>query len=138
MIGLYVVIKAYRFYRWVFMKKEINTIVMGTYKSLPFIGDILAAIGVFFLIFGTIGISIYGGNINSGSPEKFEKIYGGELDETLMLFNFNDYYHAFLTMFMIMQTGWGGYDKTNTLGMELHFFHNIFFVGFFFFSNIIL
>lgn len=54
------------------MKKEINTIVMGTYRSLPFIADILAAIGIFFLIFGTIGISVYGGNINSGSPEKFE------------------------------------------------------------------
>jgi hypothetical protein len=72
LIGLFIVLKAYRFYNWVFMKKEINTIVMGTYKALPFIADILAAIGIFFLIFGTVGISIYGGNINSGSPEKFE------------------------------------------------------------------
>lgn len=84
------------------MKKEINTIVMGTYRSLPFIVDILTAIGIFFLIFGTIGISVYGGNINSGSPAVYERTYGDELDETTMMFNFNDYYHAFLTMFMIM------------------------------------
>jgi len=56
---------------------------------------------IFFIIYATIGISVFGGNVNSGSPEMHEKIYGDELDENMMLFNFNDYYHSFLTLFMI-------------------------------------
>ena len=84
------------------LNDQIKAVFNGFFKALEFLADILLVIGVIFLLFGTLGISLYGGNINSGSPEQYSEIYGDDMDESLMLFSFNDYYHSILTMFMIM------------------------------------
>lgn len=136
-VGILLTMKSFRFFNLFMLNGQIRAVFGGFIKSLPFLTDILLVIGVIFLLFGTLGISIYGGNINSGSPEQYQETYGDEMDENLMLFNFNDYYHSFLTLFMIMQIGWFGFDKTNTLGMKLTFWHNVFFFGFFFMANVI-
>ncbi len=136
-IGIFAAIKAFRFYQIFMINVQIRVVVECVFKVMAFITDILFVILIFFLIFATMGISFYGGNVNSGSQELYEEIYGEELDEKIMIFNFNDYYHSMLTLFIVMMTGWHGWDKLNTLGNEMSMKHNIFFGFFFFFSNMV-
>lgn len=136
-IGVFSVLKAFRFYQLLTYNIQIKVIIQAVFKSFAFISDILFVMGVIYFLYATAGISIYGGNINSGSPAVYEEIYGDELDEMMMIFNFNDYYHSFLLLFMIMMNGWHGFEKTNTLGMELTMWHNLFFASFFFFTGLI-
>lgn len=119
------------------MNNKIRAILIGTYKSLSFLTDILQVIGLLYFIFGIMGIYFFGGSIHSASNELYEERYGGSLSDNAKIFNFNDYYHCFMILFMIMFTGWGGYDKMVTLNLEPTGWYNIYFVGFFFFSNII-
>lgn len=84
-----------------------------------------------------MGIYFFGGSIHSASGELFEERYGSELSDNMKIFNFNDYYHSFMIMFMIMFTGWGGFDKMVTLNQNPTAWYNIYFVSFFFLSNII-
>lgn len=78
----------------------------------------------------------YGGSVHSGTNEKYFKTYGEEIDETSMIFNFNDYYHSFISLFMIMEFTWWGYDRVVTLECVMSAWHNVFFLSFFYFANI--
>lgn len=136
-VGVFSVLKAFRFYKLLTYNIQIRVIIEAVFKSFAFISDILFVMGVIYFLFATAGIAIYGGNINSGSPALYEEVYGEELDEMMMIFNFNDYYHSFLLLFMIMMNGWHGFEKPNTLGMEFSMWHNLFFASFFFFTGLI-
>ena len=101
MFGVIVVCKSFRFFDLVLLNKDINAYCDGVLKCCKYVLDLLFVIFIFFMIYSIIGITFYGGNINSGSPDLYMKIYDEELDENMMLFNFNDFYHSFLTLFMI-------------------------------------
>ncbi len=101
-IGVIVVCKALRFYKLWLRSPTLKAIFESIYEATTYVGDILYIELILIIIYGVIGLALYGGNLNSGSPEVYEEIYGEEIDENMMIFNFNDFYHSFLTLFMIM------------------------------------
>ena len=70
------------------------------------------------LLFSAIGMSMFGGNINSKTPEEQVKLIGIDSGSApspnSLVLNFNDYYCAMYALFMIFCCGWGGFD-TNSM-----------------------
>ena len=134
-VGLLFVAKAFRFYRLFMFKTQIRVVVEVAFKSFAIITDIFGIILVFFFVFATIGIAIFGGGMNTESFVRFEEKYGGELDEGVTIMNFNDYPQSMITLFIIMLSDWLGQLPTNTLFVPDSMVNNFFFITFFFFTN---
>lgn len=70
------------------------------------------------LLFSAIGMAMFGGNINSQTPEEQVKLIGIDAGSApgpnSLVLNFNDYYCAMYALFMIFCCGWGGFD-TNSM-----------------------
>lgn len=130
-------LKSVYLYQLVLKIDLIRKLLIGTIKSLAFISDLIKVIVFFFFLYGNIALYIYGGAVNSGSSKIFEERFGDELAEPEYLFNFNDYFNTFYTLFMIMMTGHGGYDMYLTLGVPLSWWNNLYFISFFFVTNCI-
>lgn len=70
------------------------------------------------LLFSAIGMAMFGGNINSNTPQEQVKMIGisagSAPSPNSLVLNFNDYYCAMYALFMIFCCGWGGFD-TNSM-----------------------
>ena len=133
------VIKSARFLRLFRFNKQISMVTKVIFDSFAFLTDILGIIVIFFFLFGSLGMSMFGGNVNSATPAQFEAIYGDEPDELLMMMNFNDYYYSILTLFTVMMGGWTSTVALNTaaFGTEHNSMaYNVFFLIYFFFVNL--
>jgi len=56
--------------------------------------------------YGTIGLFLFGGEMNTEFMEKYEEITGDELDEDTLIFNFNDPLNAFLFFLNVTFAGY--------------------------------
>lgn len=133
------VLKSARFLRLFRYNAQIAMVTKVIFDSFAFLTDILGIIVIFFFLFGSLGMSMFGGNVNSSTPAAFEEIYGDEPDELLMMMNFNDYYYAILTLFTVMMGGWTSTVALNTaaFGKEHQsMMYNVFFLIYFFFVNL--
>lgn len=135
MIGLLFISKAFRFYKLFMYIPQIRVVVEVAFKSFAFITDIFGIILIFFFIFATIGIAVFGGGMSTESFVRFEEKYGDELDDQVTIMNFNDYPQAMITLFIIMLSDWLGQLPTNTLFVKDSMVNNFFFIIFFFFTN---
>ena len=136
MIGFLFTLKATRFLSLFLYQKEIKIVVTVAFKSFGFIADIILIVIMLFFIFATIGISLFGGNMHTGSHELFEERYGDELAEELTPLNFNDYYHAFYSLFIVMIGGWALIVQLNTIPIKPSVLFDFFFITFHFLTNL--
>merc|ERR1712232_1018448 len=58
--------------------------------TLPLLKDLLKIYLLILLIFGQIGLFLYGGHINSNLPALYEKKTGGGISDNYVLMYFND------------------------------------------------
>lgn len=136
LIGFLFTVKAVRFLTLFLFQPEIKLIFDVFRNSFGFIADIVLIIIMLFFIFGTIGISLFGGGVNTGSFKTFEEKYGDELSPHAVHFNFNDYYHAFYTLSTIMLSDWLESIKVSTISQPPSQLINLFFIIFFFLSQL--
>jgi len=75
-------------------------------------------LAIVMLLFSAIGMAMFGGNINSNTPQEQVKMIGisagSAPSPNSLVLNFNDYYCAMYALFMIFCCGWGGFD-TNSM-----------------------
>ena len=97
------------------------------------------------LLFSAIGMALFGGNINTKTPEEQVKLIGVESgstpDPNSLILNFNDYYCSLYGLIMIFFCGWSGFDTNNmyvspTYDKRIAF--EYFFILFFVISNLCL
>lgn len=132
-----VIIKSVYLYKLILKIDLIRLLLVGTIKSLSFITDLFKVMLFFFFLYSNIALYLYGGGMNSGSSVKFEERFGDELGDSEFLFNFNDYFNCFNSLLIIMLTGFADYTKFLTLRDEISWWNNIYFISFFFITNII-
>lgn len=135
LVGLLFTAKAVRALRLALFQKEIRLVCDVAYKSFGFIADILLILAMVFFVFATLGIALFGGNVTSASFAQYAAKYGSELSEPAAHLNFNDYYHAFYSLFVVMISDWLGLIRVVTLETRPSLLYNAFFVLFFFISN---
>ena len=102
--------------------------------------DLIGMMGIIFLLFSSVGISVFGGYVNSKSVSEFGKLTQGDsLDDGLEYYNFNDYMNAFLALYTIILAGWQDLLEMNSFANDNRsMFFNYYFVAFFVVANIFL
>lgn len=68
--------------------------------------DLIGMMAIIMLFFSSIGISIFGGVVNSSNIPSFEEITGEPFDGGLEYFNFNDYMNSFICLYSVLLAGW--------------------------------
>lgn len=86
--------------------RELRIVLDVLYKSTLFLMDLIGMLGIIMLLFSAMGISIFGGVINSTAISKFEELVGEELDNGMEFYNFNDYLNALLCLWSVILCGW--------------------------------
>ena len=86
--------------------RELRIVLDVLYKSTLFLIDLIGMMGIIMLLFSAVGISMFGGVINSAGISKFEEIVGEELDGGFEYYNFNDYLNALLCLWTVILCGW--------------------------------
>lgn len=133
------VIKSIRFLKLFGYNKQIAVVTKVIFDSFAFLKDILGIIMIFFFLFGCIGMALFGGNVNSATPDLFNEVYGDEPDMGLLVCNFNDYFFSIMTLFTVMLGGWTDIIKVNTVNFGTDnnsMIYNIFFITYFFFVSL--
>lgn len=97
------------------------------------------------LLFSAIGMAMFGGNINSKTPEEQVKLIGIDAGSApspnSLVLNFNDYYCAMYALFMIFCCGWGGFDTNamyNNPAYDKRVAFEYFFILYFVIANLCL
>ena len=109
------------------------------YRSAIFLLDLIGMLAIIMLFFSSVGISIFGGVVNSQVIPHFEEITGEPFDNGLEYFNFNDYMNAFICLYSVILAGWQDFLRLMCFGNpNRNMAHNYFFVIFFVIANIFL
>lgn len=132
------VCKCIRFLKLFAYNQQIAIVTKVIFDSFAFLKDIIGIIMIFFFLFGSVGMAMFGGNVNSSTPGAFEEVYGDEPDDGLLDLNFNDYYFSICTLYTVMLGGWTDIIKVNTVGFgnENSMIYNIYFIFYFFFVSL--
>lgn len=70
--------------------------------TLPLLKDLLQIYLLILLIFGQVGLFLYGGNINSNLPAKYNAKTGGGINDNYVLMNFNDTLNSMYYLFILI------------------------------------
>ncbi len=121
--------------------REIRIVLDVLINSAIFLLDVIGMMGIVMLLFSSVGITMFGGVMNSKAIENYENIMGkGEgFDKGLEFLNFNDYFNALMTLFSVILAGWQ--DNLRMLcfaNPNRSMNHNYFFVCFFICANLFL
>lgn len=136
-IGLILMVKIGRLLKGLTINEQIKLVFEIFIKSLGFVVDVFGSIFVIILIYSTVGIAAFGGNVTSDITDIYRKKFDSEMDPYWMVLNFNDYWHSFLTLFCVMMGGWNGISTMNTLkSQQSHILINLFFISFYFLTNL--
>ena len=80
------------------LSKLVQIIFYALKVTYPFLFVILIS----FLIFAMIGMSIFGGSINSRTPALYLKYVGGELNDNYEYLNWNDLVNSLVFVYSIV------------------------------------
>lgn len=114
--------------------KQIRSFVNVLNNILPFIKIILSSICVVFLIYGQIGIHLYGGEINSKTVE-------ANSSKDLQVYkylNFNDFPSAMITLWsLFLNSGWVNIMNQESFGSGFSC-DGVFFITFIYIMNMFI
>ena len=120
--------------------REIKIVLDVLVNSAVFLTDVIGMLGIVMLLFSSVGITIFGGGMNSKSLSTYPSVMDGDKpDGGAEFLNFNDYLNAFVTLFTVILSGWQ--DPLKMLSFSnpnRSMTHNYFFVAFFVCANLFL
>lgn len=70
--------------------------------TIPLLKDLLQIYLLILLIFGQVGLFLYGGDINSNLPAKYNTKTGGGISDNYVLMNFNDTLNSMYYLFILI------------------------------------
>lgn len=91
--------------------KLVGILLVVLQKSIKMTKNILAMVCIVLLLFATIGMSLFGGNITNNTTTEFKLYFGGDLDQGFMKYNFNDLLSSLCCLFAVMIGGYTGFDQ---------------------------
>lgn len=77
---------------------QVKCVINVFVNMRPFVGNLISMIGITFLIFGQIGIHLFGGKINSETPNVYTTVGTGSFGTKYEHQTFNDFPNAFVMM----------------------------------------
>lgn len=111
--SLYVIWAFFSFLKFVRMHRILmgyvnyNVIIKTCVHIIPLIMDLLSIYMVVLLFYATVGMTMFGGILNTGYPEIYEELSGGEeIDDEAIRFHFNDLINALLYLAVMNLTGY--------------------------------
>lgn len=113
-IGLLMLIKIFQVYKLLLKFTQIQLTIGMFVKSIWFLLDQFSMMLIVMFIYSNIGVVLFGGNVTDNTLLDIKKIYGEDLDPSLLLMNFNDMYYAFLTLFITVFGGFTNILRINT------------------------
>jgi hypothetical protein len=122
------------------LKKEIKIVLDVMLNSAIFLIDVIGMIGIVMLLFSSVGITLFGGVLNSQSLGTFKSVLpDDEYNEGIQYLNFNDYGNALVLLFTVMMSGWNDTLKMHCFSLANRgFVHNYFFVIYWICTNLFL
>lgn len=124
-----------------------NTLLRVFRMTLPLLKDLLQIYLLVLLIFGQLGLFLYGGQVNSLTPDKYNKKTGGGISDNYVLMNFNDtvnsMYYLFILIFCanfhnILMICISSREGTTMSAISFTFFTVYFMIGLMLVLNIII
>lgn len=73
-------------------------IIKTAIHILPLLQDMISILLILLLFYSTIGMSIFGGMINSSFPQKYEELTGNSIPNQYQNMNYNDIFNSMATM----------------------------------------
>ena len=98
--ALFCLAKLFRFFLiyFKFNRQKVKAHVL--YPLFRYSYDVLAQVIVLFIVFASIGVNIFGGNINSYAMDLYNDALGTDVEYEV--FNFNTFVNSMITLFIIM------------------------------------
>jgi len=96
---------------------------------------------IVMLVFSSVGMALFGGNVTSATPAAYKKITGGDWNSGMDYLNFNDYFTSMYCLYVIFTGGWNGVDETNMFMNPKYnkkIAYEYFFISYFLVANICL
>lgn len=123
----------------------IDILVSVIAKSLKLCASLFQMLIIVMLLFSSIGMCLFGGNINTNTPaEMVTKLginAGDAPDPNSLILNFNDYYCSMYSLYIIFNCGWGGFDTANmytSVRYNSKIAYEYFFISYFIIANLCL
>jgi len=89
----------------------IRILLKVTGKAIVLCGPLLEMLLFIMMIYATIGMALFGGNITSATPKAFNTMFGaGSWATGQGYWNFNDMWCSLHTLFSTIFGGWNGID----------------------------
>lgn len=86
---------------------------------LPFLSNLIQILLTTFFVFSTIGIALFGGNVNSNTPALYKEKLGADLPTNYFLLNFNDFPNAMLILYInVINNNWIFFANMTVLDKE--------------------
>lgn len=121
--------------------REIRIVLDVLVNSAIFLIDVIGMMGIVMLLFSSVGITLFGGVMNSQALVYWKEIIGPDdnYDEGIQYLNFNDYFNSLLILLTVILSGWQDPLKMMCFSMpNRNYNHNYFFVAFFVCANLFL
>ena len=132
-IGVLMVTKIANLYKLLLKFDQIKMTVVLLVRASRFILDVFMTMVIIMFIYASLGIVLFGGKVNDQTGLKYQEIYGEEFNKNLLLLNFNDYYYAMLTLFVVVFDGITTSLRVNTAeNSQFGIWPLLFFLSYFF------
>lgn len=121
--------------------KIIKVLLQVMSKAFVLCKSLYQMLFILLLLFSSIGMYLFGGNITSKTPEEYNKVTGGSVSAGADLYNFNDYWCSILCCLAMIFGGWSGTDSLmmyKDLNRYNKWIYEYFFISYFFFVNLCL
>jgi len=122
-----------------------KVIVKTCVHIIPLITDLINMYIIVILFYATLGLTMFGGVINTGFPAQFESIAGEELDAAEVRLNFNDISNSIVYLIIMnvsyyntgIQKGLAAATVVNDSGLKM-FFTRVYFYSFLLITELII
>lgn len=95
--------KSARFMEYLFKRcLQLRAILNVFYNMAPFLKNFLSKLIVIWLLFGQLCVHLFGGEINSQTPSKYQQHVGSADGNNYQYLNFNDFPSAMITMWSLI------------------------------------
>jgi hypothetical protein len=81
---------------------QIRAVVNSVMSMRPILFGLVNMLIVVFVMFGQVGIHLFGGKINSNTPQEYAQVSGGTLGESYSKLSFNDFPNAIIMLWALL------------------------------------
>jgi hypothetical protein len=81
---------------------QIRAVVNSISSMRPILFGLVNMLIIVFVMFGQVGIHLFGGKINSNTPQEYAQVSGGTLGENYSRLSFNDFPNAIIILWALL------------------------------------